>query len=192
VIVNLRKCNDCKIEKTLNEFHPNRSGYCKRCRSCENIRRRRLYKENENRRKRILEANRKSRETNGRYLDKRKVYDQKYIEKNKDKVRCSKRAWDRRNPEAVRMKVRNRRSKIRKLSGRCTPTQWMDRLAYYGGKCRYCGCSGKMTADHRVPISRGGTGFPSNLVPACLSCNSRKRDMTELEYIEFMSRRNAR
>ena len=44
-----------------------------------------------------------------------------------------------------------------------------------GGTCRYCG-GPATTADHVIPKSRGGSDDPSNLVAACRSCNSAKRD----------------
>ncbi|MFI6117466.1 HNH endonuclease [Kitasatospora sp. NPDC051164] len=33
-----------------------------------------------------------------------------------------------------------------------------------------------LTADHRVPLARGGTSEPENVCVLCRSCNSRKRD----------------
>jgi 5-methylcytosine-specific restriction endonuclease McrA len=41
--------------------------------------------------------------------------------------------------------------------------------------CRYCG-GRATTADHVVPKSKGGSDAMSNLVAACRSCNSGKRD----------------
>jgi 5-methylcytosine-specific restriction endonuclease McrA/uncharacterized protein (DUF1778 family) len=41
--------------------------------------------------------------------------------------------------------------------------------------CRYCG-GRATTADHVVPKSKGGSDALSNLVAACRSCNSGKRD----------------
>lgn len=49
-------------------------------------------------------------------------------------------------------------------------------LELYGGKCVYC-CSPATTIDHLHPVSRGGRTTPGNVVPACRSCNSRKKDM---------------
>ena len=49
--------------------------------------------------------------------------------------------------------------------------------------CVYCGCSEKLTIDHILPINRGGTNDIYNLVPACLSCNSAKRDKMPLNFI---------
>jgi hypothetical protein len=43
--------------------------------------------------------------------------------------------------------------------------------------CRYCGAmapDAKLTVDHVVPTTLGGTDEPSNLVTACSDCNSGK------------------
>lgn len=44
-------------------------------------------------------------------------------------------------------------------------------LEAYGYRCHYCGGEAK-TVDHVVPLADGGTADPSNLVAACVSCNS--------------------
>lgn len=57
--------------------------------------------------------------------------------------------------------------------------------------CYYCGMDtneGDRTAEHVIPLSRGGMHVASNLVMACLRCNSAKRDMSEDEYRERVSR----
>lgn len=46
-----------------------------------------------------------------------------------------------------------------------------------GHTCRYCGASAPdvtLTVDHVVPVSLGGSDDPSNLVAACVDCNSGK------------------
>lgn len=46
-----------------------------------------------------------------------------------------------------------------------------------GGICSYCGSDGpKMCADHVVPLSRGGSNDPENLVACCGPCNVSKSD----------------
>lgn len=47
--------------------------------------------------------------------------------------------------------------------------------------CFYCGKTGG-TADHVVPISRGGKHAEGNLVPACRSCNSSKGNLLLVEW----------
>ena len=46
-----------------------------------------------------------------------------------------------------------------------------------GWKCVYCGTSGnRLTLDHVVPRSRGGTSVWENVVTSCAPCNHRKGD----------------
>lgn len=49
--------------------------------------------------------------------------------------------------------------------------------------CHYCGERGKqLECDHVVPVSRGGSHDPDNLVTACKPCNQSKRDKTPEEW----------
>jgi len=43
-----------------------------------------------------------------------------------------------------------------------------------GGSCTDCGSTENLTVDHIVPLSRGGTSIPANLVTLCEQCNVRK------------------
>jgi len=54
-------------------------------------------------------------------------------------------------------------------------------------KCQYCDAAAE-SIDHVIPRSRGGTHTWENLVAACRSCNSRKRDRL-LEETTFRLRR---
>lgn len=42
--------------------------------------------------------------------------------------------------------------------------------------CQYCGNTKRLTLDHVIPRSRGGTHTWDNVVTACETCNSRKGD----------------
>lgn len=63
--------------------------------------------------------------------------------------------------------------------------------------CFYCGVRfaragpDHRTVDHRIPRSRGGTDGLANLVFACYSCNQRKRDRPEDDFVasEWLTRR---
>ena len=54
--------------------------------------------------------------------------------------------------------------------------------------CRYCGTQWslknlvRMTVDHVIPKSKGGTHDETNLVTACNSCNSSKNGRTPEEW----------
>lgn len=52
--------------------------------------------------------------------------------------------------------------------------------------CAYCDEdveADDRTADHVIPLSRGGAHSASNLVVACFMCNSTKSDRTDIEFI---------
>lgn len=48
-------------------------------------------------------------------------------------------------------------------------------------KCHYCGGPDE-SMDHLIPASRGGRNNPENTVPACVTCNAMKADMTVDEF----------
>lgn len=54
--------------------------------------------------------------------------------------------------------------------------------------CWYCDRKGKVTIDHVVPISRGGSNANDNLAPACVRCNSEKHDKTLFEWMPPVAR----
>lgn len=65
--------------------------------------------------------------------------------------------------------------------------------------CFYCGVRFEQagpdhrTVDHRVPRSRGGSDGLTNLVFACYSCNQRKRDRPEDDFVasDWLTHRRA-
>lgn len=65
------------------------------------------------------------------------------------------------------------------------PGWWRTQaFAEFGGRCAY-GCDREATAlDHVFPVSRGGKSRPSNLVPACKPCNSRKHARWPVPWLE--------
>ena len=67
--------------------------------------------------------------------------------------------------------------------GRLTSDEWLDLVAKYDGRCAYCGTMPDVLhADHRTPLSRGGTNTIDNILPACGPCNAHKYTKTEAEF----------
>lgn len=56
----------------------------------------------------------------------------------------------------------------------------------HGWFCHYCEAREALTADHVIPRSRGGTDEAHNLVPACSTCNSSRRNRPYDEYLEII------
>lgn len=64
--------------------------------------------------------------------------------------------------------------------------------AYPVHACVYCGRgSERLSVDHEVPPSRGGSDAAWNVVPACRSCNSSKRDRLLCEWSKAPRDRSA-
>lgn len=73
-----------------------------------------------------------------------------------------------------------------KSGGSHTREEWQQRKELYGYSCVYCHRkSERLTKDHIIPISRGGTDNIYNIVPACGSCNRRKWSKNLNEWEEF-------
>lgn len=68
-------------------------------------------------------------------------------------------------------------SRIRRkqrTEGRWTAREFELLCEHYGAACLKCGKTESLTADHVVPIAKGGLNEISNLQPLCKSCNCRK------------------
>ena len=89
------------------------------------------------------------------------------------------RRWWQANPEKVAVKRHRRRSKIVGVGGDFTVQEWQELVDKFGHRCLKCGkfdTEVMLTADHVVPLIKGGSNFISNIQPLCRSCNSGKRD----------------
>lgn len=56
-------------------------------------------------------------------------------------------------------------------------------LEDFSGRCAYCQ-KPATTWDHLLPVSSGGRTIPGNIVPACVSCNSKKGNRDLNDFIE--------
>lgn len=93
--------------------------------------------------------------------------------------------WRKENPEKHRAQRLKRRSQKVNAPGASYTTEKLirARVDLYGGRCYYCDKEGADSIDHRIPLSRGGSHWPANLVPCCRRCNSSKNVKTELEFL---------
>ena len=80
--------------------------------------------------------------------------------------------------------IRREREKARELRKQ---SWWKNRIAQ--GRCHYCAAQvppKELTLDHILPLARGGRSTKGNCVPACKSCNNKKRDLLPLEWQEYL------
>ena len=130
---------------------------------------------------------RKYREENA---DKIAEKDRKYREANPEKVAERKRKYREENPAKVKAYHHNRRASKANAAGTCSAEQLKARFDYYGNRCAVCGSDEKLHADHRIPLSRGGSNHPANFIPLCQSCNLSKGTKTEAEFKQFFKGEN--
>lgn len=74
----------------------------------------------------------------------------------------------------------NRRRAL-KLSAKGTHTEeeWQELKAFYSFKCLCCGKQEpdiKLTRDHVIPLTQGGSDSIDNVQPLCARCNSKKNN----------------
>jgi 5-methylcytosine-specific restriction endonuclease McrA len=75
----------------------------------------------------------------------------------------------------IRDEVARAKPRLAARRARLSRRLWDAVLDRFGHRCAYCGAAGELQQEHRIPFSKGGPSDVSNIVPACPSCNSRKR-----------------
>lgn len=184
-----KKCTKCGKTKKLSEFckmRASKDGLQRSCKSCAKA----YYAASKERRAAYDAA------YHAANKERRAAYYAAYYAENKERMAASMAAWKKANPEKVRAYIQRRRAKKANAQGTFTADDWKQRLAYHSYRCVYCGVEkhetpeGWLSCDHMIPLAKGGTNWPSNLVPACRSCNSSKGPKTYFEFIEYMKEKN--
>lgn len=84
-------------------------------------------------------------------------------------------AWRKANPSRHAIYQQKRRALKATVGGSFTSSEWFALCEYFGNKCLACACEPPtLTADHIIPLSRGGSNGIENIQPLCGPCNSRK------------------
>jgi 5-methylcytosine-specific restriction endonuclease McrA len=82
----------------------------------------------------------------------------------------------------------SRKPRARKRHTQPLPMIAIDYLTeQFNGLCAYCD-EPATTWDHVVPIVKGGQTIPGNVVPACVRCNSSKKDRDLSEWLQTTGR----
>jgi 5-methylcytosine-specific restriction endonuclease McrA len=180
-----KACSKCKQIKPTSEFGTHKgssSGLYSQCQPCRRLARAAYRKKNSKSIKLQQQAN------YARNKEKRKASVAAWQKTNPDKCKQYKSISKKRNKEAVAADTRRRNAK-RKANGVFAITK-KELIRLSKGPCFYCKSTEKITIDHVVAIDRGGADSIGNLVPACKSCNSQKRQLTIMEWRLFRSKRN--
>jgi 5-methylcytosine-specific restriction endonuclease McrA len=144
--------------------------------------------------------------------ERRRAYGRESIRRNAEKAREAMRRWRQRHPAAhaaasrsyysrhkrelaayfatyrrehrdVRQAIdARRRGRELQATGSFSTFEWIELLQRWNWRCSYCGETGPLEAEHRVPLARGGSNSIENIVPACRACNQRKHLLTDAEF----------
>lgn len=85
------------------------------------------------------------------------------------------------HPEKSAQNFNNRRARVLQAGGEFTSREWKKLCKHYNYTCLCCGKREpeiKLTIDHVIPLSKGGTNLIDNIQPLCQSCNSSKARST--------------
>jgi 5-methylcytosine-specific restriction endonuclease McrA len=101
-----------------------------------------------------------------------KRWRKRYPEKARDRFRV----WCKANPDKTRVRHRNRRARKRNAEGRHAAEDIARIRVAQNDLCVFCEIElhGKGHVDHKIPLARGGSNWPSNLQILCGSCNLSK------------------
>lgn len=142
------------------------------------------------------EWKRQQRALNTDYIKRQKLSYREYYKKNKERLKQKNKEWRRNNLDKILERNRARRIRERGVEGSHTNLEWENLKQKHSNKCAKCGISewdlfkiwdggrfSKLTRDHVVPISKGGTDYISNIRPLCISCNASKKDKNQVNVI---------
>lgn len=184
-------CSKCKTWRPVQRFIKrllSLDGYDSICNECRNAASRDWRSKNK---KRVQELNREFYESN---REERKAYHRQYRREHpeyfRDKIqefreenpsyhRDYMREWARANSDKIKEKDNKRRAFKMGQDNSFTAQEWAELKQRYNYTCLRCGRREpeiKLTADHVVPISKGGWGTIDNIQPLCRACNTAKHD----------------
>lgn len=112
----------------------------------------------------------------------RKAKHKQWLNENKERASERQKEYYKEKPEVFSEIRQRRRSNLNKVEHNFTWVEWEICLNHFENKCCYCGKKKKLEQDHFIPLNSGGEYTSNNIVPACKSCNSSKRDRNFFEW----------
>lgn len=168
--------------------------WCKKCHNAICLRNKNAKREQylERRRQRYSENKEVYRGHRMKYYyahrDSENERNKKWISANRNRRRLQRREymrkWRSENPEKDKVRSESYRARKANALGAHCAEDIKKIYEQQGGRCWYCQTpvGSKYHIDHRIPLSKGGSNNPNNLVVACQSCNCRKQGRMPHEF----------
>lgn len=179
----MKQCNVCKELKSILDFpfeNKAKNTYHGKCKSCYAAYHRIWRSQNVD--KSTANTKRYRNKNSAKHNQYMSLWRAKNYEKNKENVRN----WIKNNPEKKNAQAHRRRAQ--KLNNGIFEIRQKEISKIYASPCVYCGTLSGITADHIIPLSRGGRHSIGNLTSACSKCNSSKGSKTITEW-KLLSRK---
>ncbi|HAQ02974.1 TPA: hypothetical protein DCQ22_03735 [Candidatus Nomurabacteria bacterium] len=101
-------------------------------------------------------------------------------DKNREYVNSRNRKYTKTNKEQRRLNDEKRRAAKNGCENKLTKSEWLEILSKHEYKCAKCGTQERISLDHIIPLSKGGTHSADNVQPLCISCNCKKYNKIEV------------
>ena len=172
------RCGEYKSKDSLAKNRAHEDGVASYCRSCQSAYMKEYHKNHrEHQLARMREYSKSHYEQRNERRNRRYAEDEAHRKRVREKARTYCKTWVQAHPGEVAQCRKRRRARKANAEGFHTFQEWIDLCKREGWLCSLCAAqltALTATADHIVPLSRGGSDYISNIQLACRSCNSRK------------------
>lgn len=190
-----KHCTGCNrdLPATSEYFHKKntKSGFASRCKECIKAYYNRYYTENHERvknsknemgkvyyEKNSNEINSRKRKQYKEGTSVKKSYMDNYYKVNRQDILVKYKEFRRTEHGKAQRIIYNqrRRSREESVEADFSNSDWIKCKEYFNNQCAYCGESKTLTREHFIPLVDGGEYTINNIIPACKSCNSSKKN----------------
>lgn len=96
------------------------------------------------------------------------------VRKKNESKQVYHRNYCRNNPKNIAHLKSRRYAREQGAKGSHSLKEWESLKEKYSNRCGFCNEGKKLTKDHIIPLSEGGTDYIDNIQPLCRNCNSQK------------------
>jgi 5-methylcytosine-specific restriction endonuclease McrA len=117
--------------------------------------------------------------------EKIKQHGREYSHTHRKELTTHSREYRHQHPEINNAIKHRRRARELNCEGSYTAQEFIEKCKAFNQRCAYCGATKRLTPDHIIPLSRGGTNNIDNILPVCKKCNITKNAKTLQEFVVY-------